>query len=264
MQPLQEMLNAARDLCPAPLLLRQIFCLLFADDVALISMTAEGLQRQLDILQEFCDISSMAVNLDKTAVLIFKKGVAQDGGDSGLFWQGQQVPLSQQYKYMGMELYSTKTIHEARTARLQQATKAANLIQSRSLSQLACTARPLLKFLQTCVLPILLYACPRWVVGCPISAWPKLKMLQSRYLKRHLRLRDTTSTLALLAECGILPVEIEAMIATNQFVQQIMQMNPERLPALALRLSTEDADLGRQSWGAQYRVWLARWGLPAE
>lgn len=127
MQPLQDMLHQAiGTLYPAQLLMRQLCCLLFADDVALLSTSKEGLQRHS---LTFCSSSALTaswmVNLDKTAVLIFQKGHAQQDGCSGLLWQGHQITLAQQYKYLGMDLYSVKTIHEARVARLQQATKTA-------------------------------------------------------------------------------------------------------------------------------------------
>ena len=52
--------------------LEQIFLLLFADDVILISSTPSGLQNQIDNLEKASKSLSLAVNLDKTK--LFRKG----------------------------------------------------------------------------------------------------------------------------------------------------------------------------------------------
>ena len=48
-------------------------CLLYADDLILISNTSEGLQRSLDTLSKFCDDWLLNINLEKTKVMIFQK-----------------------------------------------------------------------------------------------------------------------------------------------------------------------------------------------
>jgi hypothetical protein len=50
-----------------------LFLLLFADDVVLFSETPEGLQRSLDAVFDYCSRWSLAVNCDKTKIMVFKK-----------------------------------------------------------------------------------------------------------------------------------------------------------------------------------------------
>ena len=51
--------------------------LLFADDVALLAYTPEGLQRLLHCLASFCDANHLTVNQRKTKVVIFHKSLAR-------------------------------------------------------------------------------------------------------------------------------------------------------------------------------------------
>jgi hypothetical protein len=44
----------------------EVKCLLFADDLVLLSPTKEGLLQHLDILQIFCNTWALTVNLSKT------------------------------------------------------------------------------------------------------------------------------------------------------------------------------------------------------
>ena len=52
----------------------QLFLLMFADDIALLSDTVNGLQSQLNILADFCETYKLKVNESKTKIVAFKKG----------------------------------------------------------------------------------------------------------------------------------------------------------------------------------------------
>lgn len=64
------------DHCAAPglsLLDREVKCLLYADDLVLLSPTEQGLQQQLDIVDQYCKNWALAVNMKKTNVMVFQK-----------------------------------------------------------------------------------------------------------------------------------------------------------------------------------------------
>ena len=48
-------------------------CLFYADDLVLISASAAGLQKQINILQQYCEKWLLTINLKKTKTLIFQK-----------------------------------------------------------------------------------------------------------------------------------------------------------------------------------------------
>ena len=52
---------------------KSISCLLYADDIVLMSQSANGLQKLLDNLKLFCDQWNLKVNIQKTKVMIFNK-----------------------------------------------------------------------------------------------------------------------------------------------------------------------------------------------
>ena len=51
----------------------ELFLLLFADDLTLLSSTVIGLQNQLNVLQEATQRLGLTVNLDKSKVVVFRK-----------------------------------------------------------------------------------------------------------------------------------------------------------------------------------------------
>jgi hypothetical protein len=60
---------------PNPIILndKEINCLMYADDVILLSQTEVGLQSKLHKLQSFCNDWCLEVNVSKTKILIFNK-----------------------------------------------------------------------------------------------------------------------------------------------------------------------------------------------
>ena len=52
----------------------KLLLLLYADDIAIISEAKEDLQHGLNILKDYCDKWKLKVNVNKTKVMVFKKG----------------------------------------------------------------------------------------------------------------------------------------------------------------------------------------------
>ena len=52
----------------------KLFLLLYADDIVIFSETDEGLQSGLDILYKYCQTWKLKVNINKTKVIVFRKG----------------------------------------------------------------------------------------------------------------------------------------------------------------------------------------------
>ena len=51
----------------------KLSCLMYADDLIILSQTAVGLHNSLDILSKFCSAWGLTVNLSKTKTMVFQK-----------------------------------------------------------------------------------------------------------------------------------------------------------------------------------------------
>ncbi len=69
---LEKRLNALEGDAPPMLGQLAVRLLLYADDLALMSYTPVGLQKQLDVLQTFCYERQLTVNVKKTKVVVFE------------------------------------------------------------------------------------------------------------------------------------------------------------------------------------------------
>jgi hypothetical protein len=64
---INDVCNIFSDDCDPVKLCKAIFnCLMYADDLLLVSESEEGLQKCLDKLAIFCDKSKLEINMDKT------------------------------------------------------------------------------------------------------------------------------------------------------------------------------------------------------
>ena len=52
----------------------KLFLLLYADDIVLLAETEQGLQKGLDLLEQYCDKWKLTVNINKKKIMVFRKG----------------------------------------------------------------------------------------------------------------------------------------------------------------------------------------------
>ena len=83
---------------------RVVHCLMFADDIVILSSTRQGLQRSFDIAGEFSKRWRFKFNFgtDKTAVMVF--GGVREG--EGWSLVGREVPVVESYRYLGVRMVS--------------------------------------------------------------------------------------------------------------------------------------------------------------
>ena len=92
---------------PVKLMERNVSCLLYADDLVLISESAIGLQNSLNILSCYCDKWNLTVNLDKTKSMIFNKAGRKLTRESFLY-KNNRIYLGMEYKYKNSRGFKNK------------------------------------------------------------------------------------------------------------------------------------------------------------
>ena len=79
-------------------------CLLWADDLLLVSETAIGLQNCIDKMQNFYDKLDLKVNIKKTKVVIFNKRGTSMENKFNFYLNGAKLAITDQYQYLGIKL----------------------------------------------------------------------------------------------------------------------------------------------------------------
>lgn len=133
-----------------------ILLLLFADDIALFSRTAAGLQRLLDIMDEFCIITHMLLNTDKTIVVVFNP--KEKVNIPSFTWRGIVLRRELSAVYLEMLLAAMGKFHQAKQERIAGAVKMSHSIHSKALNRHNTHTIPIVQYYKSSVLPKLLYA----------------------------------------------------------------------------------------------------------
>jgi hypothetical protein len=110
------------------------------------------------------------------------------------------------------------------------------------------------------VRPVILYAVPVWGPNTSQSCWKAVEVIQKLFLEMELGVKSQTPYTLLLAEVGLLPLEVEALYLTLQYVLRVETLANSRLPKqafLASRASGWYADVCRwaQAWDLSEHEW---------
>ena len=81
----------------------ELFLLMLADDIALLSSTPVGLQTQLNVLYEVANRFGFLVNLEKIKIVVFRNGCYLPRTERW-YYGSELVSVSSSYKYLGLKL----------------------------------------------------------------------------------------------------------------------------------------------------------------
>ena len=98
---------------------RDLNCLLWADDLLLVSKTPTGLQNCIDKMHKFYESLGLQINIKKTKVIIFNRRGLTLERKYQFFLKGAKLEITNQYQYPGIKLrpsgslkISTEELHD--------------------------------------------------------------------------------------------------------------------------------------------------------
>ena len=204
---LQKILEATESLDAPRLNGRTVPVLLYADDLALLSHSREGLQNLLDILRTFSHDRGLTVNIEKTKVLVFAK--RKTSISPPLMYAEQPLAQVDSFKYLGTTFHKTKGFSQA-IAELQTAGKRAVFALQRRCAELGIKdTRLICRLFDTLVLPVLSYGCEIWAPCASESSLGALERVHTQFLKSLIGVPINTPDNIVLAEFGRYPLRFQ-------------------------------------------------------
>ena len=180
-----------------------LFLLLYADDTTLLAETEKDMQKSLDCLKDYCDISGLSINVEKTKVVVFSRGKIRNL--PCLTFNGSNLQCVFEYKYLGT-LFNYNN-------RFQKTIKAQCVSAKRALFSLMRKCRSLdlpidlqIELFDRCVVPIMLYNCEVW----GHEQLEQLDKLQLKFFKLLLGVKRSTPSCMVYGELGQIPVSLIA------------------------------------------------------
>ena len=173
-----------------------INALAYADDIVLLSTTKEGLQKAIDVVQQYCTNWKLKINSSKTKTMIFSRGNQKIKTS---FKLGEEtLENTKEYKYLGITIHKKNCSFNPALKYLR--TKAVRALYAlRSKVDINKLPIPIAtKLFDALIKPILLYASEVWepfVKNSP-DDWDKneIEKTYTQFLKQILGVNRTTTT----------------------------------------------------------------------
>ena len=195
-----------------------INCLLYADDIVLLSESENGLQSSLDVLSTFCSNWKLQVNVDKSKIIVFnsngKSHINRFNYDNAV------LQTVQKYCYLGITLKYNGNFNLATSVLMEKARKA--WFKVKKTIGLDNPCKLLEKLFDTLVTPILLYCCEVWGVDISTDDTSLIEKFHSKFIKEILGVHCKTTNAACRAELGRLNMKSRISVTCIKYLNHIM------------------------------------------
>ena len=235
----------------------EVKILMYADDVVLIADSPNELQRHITALNKFCKQWKMNVNIDKTKVMVFRKG-GRLRHDEKWFLNGKVIECVKSYKYLGVNVSTGNKWGKATTCLAEQGQKALSALIGVSYKAGFLSYVPFFKIFDSCVLPILLYASEIW----GIQSYKSIENIQVKACKKLLGVSIHTANVAAVGECGRYPIHVNTVLRCVKYWTKLLQMSSNRFPKICYKMLYDlDQEQNVTTWATLVKNMIFRLGF---
>jgi hypothetical protein len=234
----------------------ELFVLLFADDIALLSDTPGGLQVQLNLLNVCCKKLKLTVNNDKSKIVVFRNGGILSKYEK---WSCDNVSLEvvNQFCYLGYT-FSTKLSPRVGTNSLLSKAKTASFFICRAFQKCnEMTKNVFFKLFESKVQSILLYSSEIW----GLHRIEGLETVHMQACKRFLGVSIMTPNKMVYSELQRFPLYVCSALRVIKYWIRILCMDDNRLPKQCYNMLLCMDRNGYSCWVTKVRLFLCQSGF---
>ena len=138
-----------------------LFVLMYADDTVIMAENEHDMQRNLNLLNDYCNCNKLKVNISKTKIMVFARSKTRLNNIPTFKFGNIDLEQVDDYIYLGICFNWNGSFVKAKKLLHDKASKAMySLIQKGRRLNLPTDI--MLKLFESCVEPILLYGCEVW------------------------------------------------------------------------------------------------------
>ena len=218
--------------------------LLWADDLVLLSLDKEGLQRMIDTLRSYCQEWGLVVNLTKTAIMVYNV-MGKLLNESREFRYGMlEIPSTKTYCYLGVTLTLSGSFSKTQILMRQKGLRA--YFSLKKISNIRYIAKKaMFKLFDALVLPVVGYGCEIWLPSTNIIrlmgaddnydstttitkiAQDHMERLHISFLKWTLEVPKRTSNAPVWGDTGRHPLGIVLTKQLVNYYNKLMKLHDE-------------------------------------
>ena len=240
----------------------KVSCLLYADDLVLISESQSGLQKALDTLDSFTQDWHLKVNETKTKCLTFTRGRKPNLTPH---WQLGTMPLQNctSYCYLGTVFNVSGSLNLAADTLKDKAKSAMFSLLKSLYKHKTCNLDTFIYLFDKMVVPIASYNSEVWGISYipnnkNFSTWLEfdniskcpVESLHIQCMKIILGVKSRSSNWATLSEVGRYPIVLKVYTAVLKFLLH-MQMSSSGILLAALKTNSEL--VGPNTWSKRVK-----------
>ena len=230
--------------------------LLYADDNVLFSDTPSGLQAKLNILYTQSTRLGLEVNLDKSKIIVFRKG-GRLSKHEHWFYNKTKVEVVNSYCYLGVNFTTKMNLCNLSSSLISKAKNAGYCI-IRSLKNLQCADMNIFcKLFDSKVLPILTYGSE--LHGALENT--DIEKVHTNILKQFLNVSLNCSNSLLYYESGRFPIHINIKIKSIKYWFRLLKLPPNRICKQAYSMLERLDTTGKNNWVTNIKDLLCKNGF---
>ena len=185
-------------------------CLLYADDLVILSKSKQGLANCLKTLENFNTKWLLSVNFKKTKIVIFQKS-GRKPKDLSFSINENPIEIVQEYTYLGVKITSSGSFDLCQKGLAEKALNAFYKIHKQlNFSLLSLNSAQ--KIFDAVIVPILTYGCEVWGIFTKLDfeKWDRTpnEKVHLRFCKTLLGLNRKASNHAARGDLGRYPLQI--------------------------------------------------------
>ena len=217
--------------------------LMYADDLVILSDTVFEMQAKIDLLYDFCSKWGLAINLNKTKVMVFRNGGYLKSIEKWNYGESN-IEVTSYYAYLGM-IFSSRLCWSQYLENLSL--KALRIVGVLRKMFNKFNNLPLdlaFRIFDTKIKPLVLYGSQIW--GC--GYFECIEKVQIQFCKAYLGIGKTTPNDLAIHECGRQSLSIDYNISVIKYWTKLVHMPIDRYPRKCYEQMKQHDIMGRKNW----------------
>lgn len=248
--------------------LTEVIILAYADDLAILTDSSIEMNKILKALHKYCELNELEINMEKTKIVIFKKGGhAQNDKYPSFMCGNSKVEIAKKYTYLGIPFSQSFVF----------ALAAENII---SKSKLAVTATIALinrmnldswKYVKRLFLSLVISNVMYGVLVWGIRYLDAIEKIQTEFFKKLLQTPKNTPAYAIRLEVGASQISTMIFEFILKYIKKMQNMSEERYPKKCFlkmisikRQSSGNENCTKFSWLNQVEKFFEITGMGAD
>jgi len=236
----------------------KLFLLLYADDIVLFSESEQGLQYGLDLLEQYSDKWKLQVNINKTKVMVFRKG-GRLSKNVNFRYKGELLEIVDNFKYLGIVYTVGGSFNATYEALHGQALKAGFRLKCYMIKFPNMSVSHKLDLFDKLIEPIISYGSEVW----GMNEATKLERIHMQFCKQILGVKRQTQNSFIYGELGRYPLKIKRLLRVIKYWIKIINCSNEKYVKLVYNMMLSDLENypEQKSWVSSVKALLESTGF---